>query len=140
MFVHYSSSNQTSYIQTINPLQVVNKSVATLDEQSPDHADTRKEDNAANIGHCLAGVVDVDKVVGDTTGKVAKAESIQSPVVELGDVASDDSSGEETNVLETVLLGALCANDPFLGGYRICILAAGRRFVRCTGHSPLSMD
>lgn len=132
MSIQYSSSSRTSYIKTSNSLQVVNKSVATLDEQSPDHANTRKEDNAANIGHGLAGVIDVDQVVGSTASKVTKTESIQSPVVELGDVASDDSSGEETNVLETVLLGALCANDPIPGGYRICILAAGRYFIRYT--------
>lgn len=64
----------------------------------------------------ISGAVDVQEVVHNTRGQVAIAERVQRRVVELSDVANNHSGCEQTNVLETVLLGALSAGNGVLGG------------------------
>jgi hypothetical protein len=58
----------------------------------------------------------VQCVVDSSAGQVARAQSIESPVVQLSNVADDNGGGEETDVLEAVLLRTFGADDCCLRG------------------------
>ena len=55
-------------------------------------------------------------VVDNSARQVACGQGVESPVVQLGNVANHNGSGEETDVLESVLLRSFGADDCCLRG------------------------
>lgn len=55
-------------------------------------------------------------VVDNSARQVACGQGVESPVVQLGNVANHNSSGEEADVLEAILLRSFGADDCCLGG------------------------
>lgn len=65
----------------------------------------------------VGSAIDVAHSVSNSRHEISAREQVQGRVVKHGDVTSDDSSGEQTNVLESILLSSLGTNDGLLGGY-----------------------
>jgi hypothetical protein len=65
----------------------------------------------------------VQCVVDSSAGQVARAQSVESPVVQLGDIANDNGGGEETDVFEAVLLRTFGADD-------CCLRDCGKQLVK----------
>lgn len=71
------------------------------------------------------GMVDVDDVEHDSTGQVRGTQSIQCPIVKLGNIANDDSSCVWSQILKSIQLCTLSSKKP---GLCRCI---DRYSVRC---------
>lgn len=123
-------------------LKGIAEGISTLDEKSKDHANTTEERNSpcvrctrfvsnyaivvrpamCRLTHCIALIVDVEQVIRHSAGQVCSRNRVQSPVVQPGVVACQYSRGEQANVLETILLRALGADDARLGASRQCLV------------------
>jgi hypothetical protein len=86
-------------------------------EEKHQQASTCIPSRLSYLTRSISRASDIQCVVNSPAGEVSRAQSIESPVVQFGNIANDNGSGEETDVLEAVLLGTFGADD---GCFRGC--------------------
>jgi hypothetical protein len=111
-------------------LQLILQDIPTLNEESPDNPHTNQERHTPDIRQHIRRSVNVQPIENHTTGQVPKSKRVQSRVLQLGDVANHHRGSKQTEVLEAVLLRALCADDLGLGRLVDALIALGVARVR----------
>ena len=106
-------------------LQLIPQDIPTLNEESPDNPHTSQERHTPEIRQHVRRSVDVQPIENHTTGQVPKSKHVQSRVIQLGNIANHHRGSKQTEVLEPVLLRALCADDFGLGRLVDTLVALG---------------
>ncbi len=85
-------------------------------EQRPNHGHSADENQRPRHRQTSRRVVDVDIAIHDPAEDIPNTQDIQRGTIQAGHIPRHHRRGEETDILEAVLLGALGADDAAFGG------------------------